>query len=191
MSHPQVLTLPLYQTSATHVVLPIERVDLSSSAAAGEIAMSDIAGSLSAQIPTRAWGSHGLESRLLTTCLMVIDKPNGQRMTRVAKLDTGAARNVISRHLAVSTGAFMRKYQGQPLRAAGNRPMICPKEEVTLEWHVSEKPWQYQSDFVVLEDDDCRDRFDILLCEDEIAERHFYERNSHFLFLNEATEDVE
>ncbi|KAL8729765.1 MAG: hypothetical protein Q9181_004882 [Wetmoreana brouardii] len=126
---------------------------------------------------------HWRESPLPTTCLMVIHKPDGTRTNRVAKLDTGASRNCISRGLASSIGAIIEAYHGPPLEPAGNGPLILPVGELTLDWHVFGKERNYTSTFAIWEDHDCRDKFDILIGEEEIVERRFYTKNNDVLFI--------
>ncbi|KAL8729539.1 MAG: hypothetical protein Q9181_004962 [Wetmoreana brouardii] len=140
---------------------------------------------LRAMIDIAEMMTHGRyrEPPFTTTCLMVIHKPDGTRMNQVAKLDTGASRNCISRRLASSIGATVEAYHGPSLEPAGNGPLILPIGELMLDWHVFGKERNYTSTFAIWEDHDCRNKFDIIIGEEEIVERRIYTKNNDVLFI--------
>ncbi|KAL9024266.1 MAG: hypothetical protein Q9196_006639 [Gyalolechia fulgens] len=114
-----------------------------------------------------------------TTFLMAIHRPEGQTIIRVAKLDTGAKVNLISRELVTSIGLHVEAYTGQDIQPIG--PPVSPKGQVTLDWHVSGKRPSHKTTFLILEDSQF---FDILLSEQEIQKHGFFVRNSEVYYLN-------
>lgn len=121
-------------------------------------------------------------SPIQTTCLMAIHRPGGRKVVRVAKLDTAASQNLISRRLVSSMGLQVQEYFGPLLQPVG--PLIPPGGMVSLEWHVSGKQVDYETAFAVLEEHHCHGLdFDILLCEDEIKKIGFFIKNNAVFYI--------
>ncbi|KAL8939488.1 MAG: hypothetical protein Q9211_002719 [Gyalolechia sp. 1 TL-2023] len=114
-----------------------------------------------------------------TTFLMAIHRPEGQTIIHVAKLDTGAKVNLISRKLVTSIGLHVEAYTGQALQPIG--PPVSPEGQVTLDWHVSGKNTTHKTTFAILEEP--HRGFDILLSEQEIQKHRFFDRNMEVYYL--------
>lgn len=115
----------------------------------------------------------GSNPSLPTTFLMAIHGPEGKMIIHVAKLDTGSKQNLISRKLVTSIGLRVEAYTGLALLPIG--PPVCPKGQVTFDWHVSGKESFYETTFIILEDP--HHGFDILVSEPEIQKHRFFSRN--------------
>ena len=105
-----------------------------------------------------------------TTVKMVIHQANDRVTTRMAKLDTAAAVNVLSKSVADDLGVTLEPYHGPDITPLGDQK-LKPLGQVTLRWHVMQKGTRtYTTEFVVLD----TDKFDALLCEETIGEIGFY-----------------
>ncbi|KAI4248273.1 MAG: hypothetical protein LQ352_005962 [Teloschistes flavicans] len=97
---------------------------------------------------------------------------------QVAKLDTGAELNLISRPFASSLGLHVEDYQGNSVVTIGEQGPFRPEGMISLDWNVSGKPLRYTSQFAVLDERQCQGSFDVLLGEDEIKKIGFFIKNN-------------
>ncbi|KAG7004790.1 hypothetical protein G7Y79_00023g053740 [Physcia stellaris] len=105
-----------------------------------------------------------------TTFKMVIHLPETSKI-RVAKLDTGADVNVMSKQVADSLGFKLQPYFGGDLLPSGGR--ITPLGQLTLDWHIMGKEETYTNTFVVVD----AKEFDVVLGHKTIREIGFWTRN--------------
>lgn len=91
---------------------------------------------------------------------------------RIAKLDTGADLDVMSKRVADALGIELEPYSGEDIIPLGGR--IRPLGQITRDWHVMERKMTYTTTFVVLEVEE----FDILLGAKTISECGFYQINN-------------
>ena len=112
---------------------------------------------------------------------IVIHEPKGDSTTRVAKLDTASAVDVLSKSVADVIGRTIDPYDGEDIAPLGDK--IKPLGQITLDWHVMNKGVRtYTTTFLVLD----TDRFDALLGEDTIAKIGFYKVNNDVWYLRKA-----
>lgn len=121
--------------------------------------------------------SHTAQDRKAHSMFMIcLHKPEKENFaTRVAKLDTGASVDVMSKAVFSALGIEMEGYHGKPLRPLG-KSTIKPLGQVKVNWHVSQRTKTYTSKFVVL-DDSLTEDFDVLLGDETIEKVGFYNRN--------------
>ena len=99
---------------------------------------------------------------------MVIHLPKGGSKTRIAKLDSGCAVNVVSKSVAEALGMKMEKYDGIEVAPLGGT--MRPLGQLTLDWHVMGKERTYTTTFLVLD----TENFDVLLGDETIKTLDFY-----------------
>ncbi|KAL9613239.1 MAG: hypothetical protein Q9167_002199 [Letrouitia subvulpina] len=142
-----------------------------------------------ADAPERlVYGHLSREDPFRTTFMMVIHKPNGQTLNRVAKLDTAAGENVISQQVVDKLGIPVNDYTGRHLLPVGDP--IYPKGRVSLEWHAAGKSVTYKTSFAVLQTSLCK-HFDILLSEKEIRKIGFFKVDNTIFFLDSSDDGMQ
>ena len=107
---------------------------------------------------------------------MVIHLPDTSK-TRVAKLDTGADVNVMSKPVADALGMKLEQYFGEDIMPLGGR--MTPLGQLTLDWHVMGKEETYTNTFLVLD----MKGFDVLLSDKTIGQIGFWTRNHKIWYL--------
>ena len=127
-------------------------------------------------------GTRGeLPSSWKTQFKMVIHLPNkDSSKTRIAKLDTGSAVNVVSKPVAEALGMNMEPYYGADVVPLGGT--MRPLGQLTLDWHVMGKGKTYTTTFLVLESEE----FDVLLSDETIGRIGFYTVNNEIWYLNKG-----
>lgn len=106
-----------------------------------------------------------------TTFKIVIHRRDTSIM-RVAKLDSGANVDVMSKRVADSLGMKLEPYFGEDNLALGGRK--TPLGQLTLDWHVMGKGRTYTSTFLILD----VENFDVLLGDKTIGEVEFNAPNT-------------
>lgn len=106
---------------------------------------------------------------------IIIHKPDGTVMTRIAMLDTGCERDVVSEEVVEAVDGPTTPYGGFSLVAVGGQ-MINPIGQIRLDWNIAERPKIYTNNFWVLKSDDSTG-FDGMLCGDTIRKMKFYKIN--------------
>ena len=109
---------------------------------------------------------------------MVIHRPDASGSRRMALLDSGSAQSAICQQVVNELRLTVEPYLGPPLRPVG--PLIHPRSQTTVDWHVDGKNRVYRTSFAVLDDHLC-ETFDVLLCKNEIRRLGFHVVNGEVL----------
>lgn len=114
----------------------------------------------------------------LSTFKICLNKSDEQCATRICKLDTASAVDVMSEAVFSSLGMSKDDWDGPPLMPFGERDSIIPLGKVKVDWHVSQRPRTYTSDFAIVEHSLSK-HFDVILGEETIQKVGFYQRNKN------------
>ena len=137
-----------------------------------------------ASVSSRGGTQGEIPSSWKTQFKMVIHLPKEGSKTRIAKLDTGSAVNVVSKSVADALGMKMEKYYGGDVVPLGGK--MTPLGQLTLDWHVMERAKTYTTTFLVLDTED----FDVLLSDETIGRIGFYTVNREIWYLRKADDRI-